>query len=326
MSIGAKTLINMAKKEEVSRFMAALQKAKEDVDGARAYAHLNPVCSKCQKSGDPCLKWQDGIRCNRCRTLKQGCPRVVDFYISQIARRLGQSEVHVRELYSLYGANKRPRESTRSSPSRASGSMNSKGVAVKPSRETVIVVDDEEQATEDSNEEDHEPGRKNRDSIHAFFPPQPKMKASGHGSTSGTNHREAGSTHSGSRNELELQKKEMELLKRRAETAEGNFVALVGRVQDFRTSLRSEIRTMPVEVDSDGLSKLSAAMETTIDDAGLYLRNISDALKQSRSNWEINYGTKAEGGSKEPRASGSGVRQVRQRSPVPDGKQKRQRI
>jgi hypothetical protein len=120
------------------------------------------------------------------------------------------------------------------------------------------------------------------------------------------------------------------VLKRRAETAEGNFVALVGRVQDFRMSLRSEMHAMPSGAKSiNGLSKLSAAMETTIDDSGLYLRNVSDTLKQSRSNWEIHYGTQAEvdrakaGGSKEIR------RQIRQRSPAPepDGNiQKRQKI
>lgn len=107
------------------------------------------------------------------------------------------------------------------------------------------------------------------------------------------------------------------MLKRRAETAEGNFVALVGRVQDFRMSLRSEMHTMPSGAESiKGLSKLSAAMETAIDDSGLYLRNVSDALKQSRSNWEIR-------GSKETR------RQIRQRSPAPepDGNiQKRRKI
>jgi len=113
-------------------------------------------------------------------------------------------------------------------------------------------------------------------------------------------------------------------LKRRAETAEGNFVALVGRVQDFRMTLRSEIHTMPPGVDAiDGLSRLSGAMETTLDDSGLYLRDISHTMKQSRSNWEIQYGTEG-GGSKEPR------RQNRQRSPEPDGNasspQKRRKI
>jgi hypothetical protein len=116
------------------------------------------------------------------------------------------------------------------------------------------------------------------------------------------------------------------VLKHRAETAEGNFVALVGRVQDFRTSLRSEIHAMPSGTQSfSGLSRLSTAMEATIDDSGLYLRNIqSDALKQSRTNWEIQHRTKAdvdkakEGGSKEPR------QQIRRRSPEPV--QKRRKI
>ena len=113
------------------------------------------------------------------------------------------------------------------------------------------------------------------------------------------------------------------VLRRRAETAEGNFAALVNRVQDFRMTLRSEIHTMPPGVKAiDGLSRLSGTMETTLDDSGLYLRDISHALKQSRSNWEIHYGTEG-GGSKEPR------RQNRQRSPEPDGNsspQKRRKI
>jgi hypothetical protein len=114
-------------------------------------------------------------------------------------------------------------------------------------------------------------------------------------------------------------------LKRRAETAEGNFAALVNRVQDFRMTLRSEIHTMPPGVKAiDGLSRLSGAMETTLDDSGLYLRDISHALKQSRSNWEIHYGTEG-GGSKEPR------RQNRQRiTPEPangnSSPQKRRKI
>ena len=106
-------------------------------------------------------------------------------------------------------------------------------------------------------------------------------------------------------------------MKSRAETAESNFVALVGRVQDFRMALRSEIHSISSGAESaSGLSRLSDAMETTIDDAGLYLRNISDALKQSRTNWEIQHGTQAtvdranlEG---EPSTS---ARRVRQRSP-----------
>lgn len=43
MSNREKTLVSMAKKEEVASFIAALQKAKEDVEGAKAYARLNPV-------------------------------------------------------------------------------------------------------------------------------------------------------------------------------------------------------------------------------------------------------------------------------------------
>lgn len=76
----------------------------------------------------------------------------------------------------------------------------------------------------------------------------------------------------------------------------------------------------------DGLSRLSAAMQTTIDDSGLYMRDIPDALKQSRFKWEIQYGTQAEvvkpkGGSKETR------RQIRQRSPELDENiQKRRKI
>lgn len=115
------------------------------------------------------------------------------------------------------------------------------------------------------------------------------------------------------------------VLKRRAETAEGNFVALVGRVQDFRTSLRSEIRTMPPGAESDGLSRLSAAMETAIDDAGLYLRNISDPLKQSRINWEIHNGAETkvhnakelEGESKPQPRTGAQRQIQRSRSPSP---------
>lgn len=102
-------------------------------------------------------------------------------------------------------------------------------------------------------------------------------------------------------------------LKHRAEMAEGNFVALIGRVQDFRMSLRSEIHTMPPGEYTNGLSTLSAAMESTIDDGGLYLRNISHALKKSRTNWEIEHGTPTEvDREKEIRVS---ARQVRQRSP-----------
>jgi NADH dehydrogenase/NADH:ubiquinone oxidoreductase subunit G len=109
----------------------------------------------------------------------------------------------------------------------------------------------------------------------------------------------------------------MLVLKRRAETAEGNFVALVGRVQDFRTALRSEIHTMPPGEATNGLSRLSAAMERTIDDSALYMRNIPDVLSHSRSNWEI----QAEGGSSEHK------RQIRQKSSEPDGNtQKRRKI
>lgn len=112
--------------------------------------------------------------------------------------------------------------------------------------------------------------------------------------------------------------------KRRAEIAEGNFVALVRRVQDFRTSLRSEIHSMPRGVASaNGLSKLSTEMESTIDNAGLYMRNISDDLIKSRAKWEIQYESQAEDD-----REGTSVRQVRQRSPeVPYGNsQKRRKI
>jgi len=112
--------------------------------------------------------------------------------------------------------------------------------------------------------------------------------------------------------------------KRRAEMAEGNFVALVRRVQDFRTSLRSEIHSMPRGVESaSGLSRLSAEMETTLDDAGLYMRNISDALMKSRAKWDIQ--TQAED---DQANEGPSVRQVRRRSPeVPYGTgQKRRKI
>jgi hypothetical protein len=51
---------------------------------------------------------------------------------------------------------------------------------------------------------------------------------------------------------------------------------------------------MPLGVKCDSLSRLSAATEATIDDAGLYLRNISDGLKQSRTNWEIQDGRQSE--------------------------------
>lgn len=38
-----KTLIGWSKREDHPKFIVALRKAKEDVDGAKAYARLNPV-------------------------------------------------------------------------------------------------------------------------------------------------------------------------------------------------------------------------------------------------------------------------------------------
>jgi hypothetical protein len=42
MSHHERTLVGSAKKDEIS-FAAALRKAKEDVEGAKAFARLNPV-------------------------------------------------------------------------------------------------------------------------------------------------------------------------------------------------------------------------------------------------------------------------------------------
>ena len=277
--------------------------------------------------------------------MKRQCPRVVDFWIVDVARRLGRSEGYVQGLYSVHGTVKRPGAAAGSSPSRASGSNNNSHSksAVGARRDTIVVVEESEAEEEDYNFESDE------------GEVQPKRKATT--STRDSNRRESGIMHGASKNVLDPQRKENEckaliyfisilsfsdivtivipVLKLRAETAENNFIALVGRVQDFRTSLRSEIRAMPNAVDFDGLSKLSAAMETTIDDAGLYLRTISDALNQSRANWGINYGTQPEGdkvakeaGSKGSRPSTS-ARKIRQRSPEADDRntmQKRRKI
>jgi hypothetical protein len=43
MSVQERTLINGARREEISTFLAALQIAKGDGEGAKAYARLNPV-------------------------------------------------------------------------------------------------------------------------------------------------------------------------------------------------------------------------------------------------------------------------------------------
>jgi len=201
-----------------------------------------------------------------------------------VALRKAKEEAFLEGLYSRHASS-----SSRLPGGADSASTSAQVNAKVVNRGVVIVLDEDEEGLEvqkqkeDKLDEDAARTRENREVI----PPQPKMKTPCQSSTSGTNLPEVGITHDNSKNALESQRKEIELLKRRVETAESNFVALVGRVQDFRTSLRSEIRSMPNGIESDGLSRLSTAMETTIDDAGLYLRNISDGLKQSRSNWEI---------------------------------------
>lgn len=129
--------------------------------------------------------------------MKRGCPRVVDFWIADVARRLGRSEGYVQGLYSVHGTMKRPGAAAGSSPSRASGSNNlhSKS-AVEARRETIVVVEGSEAEEEDYNFESDE------DEV------QPKKKAST--SAGGSNRRESGITHGASKNVLDPQRKENE--------------------------------------------------------------------------------------------------------------------
>ena len=60
----------------------------------------------------------DGIRCCRCRALKQSCPRLVDFWITHVANQLGRSEADVRHLYTVHSMRGSAGAATPASPSR----------------------------------------------------------------------------------------------------------------------------------------------------------------------------------------------------------------
>jgi len=60
-------------------------------------------------------------------------------------------------------------------------------------------------------------------------------------------------------------------------------------------------------------------METTIDDSALYMRNIPDVLSRSRSNWEIQYGIKAEVDNANEGGFNEQKPLIRRRSSEPDG-------
>jgi hypothetical protein len=100
----------------------------------------------------------DGIRCTRCRfTTKQTCPRIVDFYIKRIARRLARSEEYVKDLYSRHGARKRPGGAGGSKPSQVTrgGVGKPKGAVTESNHgEFIIIEEDEEEEEEEEEEED----------------------------------------------------------------------------------------------------------------------------------------------------------------------------
>ena len=98
-----------------------------------------------------CVETSDGIRCTRCRQIKQRCPRVVDYWICRIALQSGWSEAHVRGLYTLHGTGRQPGGIGARDPSQpqASGSKDSRSTAVKTSQ----AVDPEGSEDEDSNYE-----------------------------------------------------------------------------------------------------------------------------------------------------------------------------
>lgn len=97
-----------------------------------------------------CIKMPDGIRCCRCRTMKQGCPRVVDFWITHVARQLGRPEAYVRDLYTLNTA--RRSEKTRGSTKEDEDSY------VESGEDEASTVDDQEKIQ--------------------FLPPSPKPNSS----------------------------------------------------------------------------------------------------------------------------------------------------
>lgn len=226
--------MSTAKKEEIARLMVAWRKAKEDVDGAKAYAGWHPVstlvqlslstnlecikvCSICSKSKDVvCVRSSDGIRCSRCKEKKVGCPRLVDFWIFHIARQLKRSETYVRNLYNIHCRPTR-RYRGRSGSERTAGGSSSRGAVVgieeDEDDDADIYTDwDEDQTSMDDEEKmDVLPRIK-----------KPKMKATVQNSTSAStniwrtpNNRgaadwRAGVTHNDSKSELAILKKENE--------------------------------------------------------------------------------------------------------------------
>lgn len=163
----------------------------------------------------------DGIRCTRCSILKRACPRLVDFYIKRIARRLARSEEYVGDLYSQYGTKKRPGGAGGLKPSQVTrgGLGKPKGAVTESNHGEFIIIEEEEveevEEVEEAEEEDgifeldrDEASRGNR--IHVLRSQPKTTKVSDKGLTNRTHHQEAAVMDSDHKNELLLQKKEIQ--------------------------------------------------------------------------------------------------------------------